>query len=59
MKLDLIITNRRSKRVCDAYDNNLERSYDAIGRPSSKPFQPFTEAELSAFVGILIVVGAH
>ena len=31
----------------------------ASGRPPSKTFQPFSEAELLAFIGILIAAGVH
>ena len=31
----------------------------ASGRPPSKTFQPFSEAELLAFIGILIATGVH
>ena len=53
-------TNRKSKRVCDAFSNNLlSRFPHSSGRPPSKTFQPFTEAELHAFIGILIAAGVH
>ena len=31
----------------------------ASGRSLSKTFQPFTKAELLAFIGVLIVAGVH
>lgn len=59
---DIILreTNRKGKRVCDAFNNHLvQRFSNASGRPPLKTFEPFTEAELSAFFGILIAAGVH
>ena len=59
---DIILqkTNQRRKRVCDAFNNNLMKRFPfASGRPPSKTFQPFTEAELLAFIGMLIAAGVH
>ena len=59
---DIILreTNRKGKRVCDAFNNDLMNRFPlASGRPPSKTFQPFTEAELLAFIGILIAAGVH
>ena len=44
----------------DAFNNDLLNRFPlASGRPPSKTFQPFTEAELLAFIGILIAAGVH
>ena len=52
-------TNRR-RRVCDAFNSDLMNRFPlASGRPPSKTFQPFSEAELLAFIGILIAAGVH
>ena len=59
---DIILreTNRKGKRVCDAFNNNLMNRFPlAFRRPPSKTFQPFTEAELLAIIGILIAAGVH
>ena len=59
---DIILreTNRKGKRVCDAFNNDLmNRFFLAFRRPPSKTFQPFAEAELLAFIGILIAAGVH
>ena len=59
---DIILreTNRKGKRVCDAFNNDLVNRFPlAFRRPPSKTFQPFTEAELLAFIGILIAAGVH
>ena len=59
---DIILreTNRKGKRVCDAFNNDLMNRFPlAFRRPPSKTFQPFTEAELLAFIGILIAAGVH
>ena len=59
---DIILceTNRKGKRVCDAFNNDLINMFlFASGRPPSKTFQPFTEAELLPFIGILIAAGVH
>ena len=59
---DIILgeTNRKGKRVCDAFNNDLMNRFPlAFKRPPSKTFQPFTEAELLAFIGILIAAGVH
>ena len=59
---DIILreTNRKGKRVCDAFNNDLMNMFPlAFRRPPSKTFQPFTEAELLAFIGILIAAGVH
>ena len=59
---DIILqeTNRKGKRVCDAFNNDLMNRFAlAFRRPPSKTFQPFTEAELLAFIGILIAAGVH
>ena len=53
-------TNRRRKRVCVAFNSDLMNRFPlASGRPPSKTFQPFTEAELLAFIGILIAADVH
>ena len=52
-------TNQR-RRVCDAFNSDLMNRFPlASGRPPSKTFQPFSEAELLAFIGILIAAGVH
>ena len=52
-------TNRR-RRVCNAFNSDLMNRFPlASGRPPSKTFQPFSEAELLAFIGILIAAGVH
>ena len=52
-------TNRRH-RVCDAFNSDLMKRFPlASGRPPSKTFQLFSEAELLAFIGILIAAGVH
>ena len=59
---DIILrkTNRKGKRLCDAFNNDLINRFPlAFRRPPSKTFQPFTEAELLAFIGILIAAGVH
>ena len=59
---DIILreTNRRGKRVCDAFNNDLMNRFSlASGRSPSKTFQPFTEAKLLAFIGILIAARVH
>ena len=59
---DIILreTNRKGKRVCDAFNNDLMNTFPlASGRPPSKTFQPFIESELLAFIGILIAAGVH
>ena len=59
---DIILreTNRKGKRVWDAFNKDLLNRFPlASGRPPSKPFQPFTEAELHAFIDILIAAGVH
>ena len=59
---DIILreTNRKGKRVCDAFNNDLlSRFSHSSRRPPSKTFQLFTEVELHAFIGILIAVGIH
>ena len=44
----------------DAFNNDLLNWFPfASGRSPSKTFQPFTEAELLAFIGILIASGVH
>ena len=46
--------------MCDVFNNDLLNRFSlALGRPPSKMFQPFTEAELLAFIGILIAAGVH
>ena len=53
-------TNRKGKKVSNAFNNNLLSRFPySSGRPPSKTFQPFTEAELHAFIGILIAAGVH
>ena len=53
-------TNRKSKRVCDAFNYDLMNKFSlASGRPLSKTFQPSTEGELLAFIGVLIAAGVH
>ena len=53
-------TNRKSKRVCAAFNNDLMNRFPfASERPLLKTFQPFTEAELLAFFGVLIAAGVH
>ena len=59
---DIILreTIRKGKRVCDAFNNDLMNRFSlASGRSPSKTFQPFTEAKLLAFIGILIAAGVH
>ena len=59
---DIILreTNRKAKRVCDAYNNRLvQRFRDYSKRPPQKTFEAFSETELDAFLGILIVAGVH
>ena len=59
---DIILreTNQKGKRVCDAFNNDLmNRCSLAFRRAPLKTFQPFTEAELLAFIGILIAAGVH
>ena len=59
---DIILrnTNQKFKRVCHAFNNNLLRRFPhSFRRPPSKTLQPFTEAELHAFIGILIFAGVH
>ncbi|CAJ0966351.1 unnamed protein product [Ranitomeya imitator] len=59
---DIILreTNRKAKRVCDAYNNELvQRFPDSSKRPPQKTFKQFTETELHAFLGILIAAGVH
>ena len=52
--------NRRRKRVCVAFNSDLMNRFPlASRRPPSKTFQPFTEPELLAFIGILIAAGVH
>ena len=55
---DIILreTNRKGKRVRDAFNNDLMNRFL---RPPLKTFQPCTEAELLAFIGILIAAGVH
>ena len=46
--------------MCDAFISDLMNRFPlASGRPPSKTFQLFTEAELLAFIGILIAAGVH
>ena len=46
--------------MCGAFNNDLMNRFPlASGRPPSKTFQPFTKAELLAFIGIFIVAGVH
>ena len=59
---DIILreTNPKGKKVRDAFNNDLiDRFPFAFGRPPSKAFQLFPEAELLAFIGILIAAGVH
>lgn len=59
---DIILreTNRKARRVYEAFNNNLaERFRNASERPPLRTFEPFTEVELSAFIGILIAAGVH
>ena len=59
---DIILreTNRKGKRVRGAFNNDLMNRFPlASGRPLSKTFQPFTEAEMLAFIGVLIAAGEH
>ena len=52
--------NQKGKGVCDAFNNDLMNRFPlAFGKPPSKTFQPFTEAELLAFIGIFIAAGVH
>ena len=52
--------DRKGKRVSDPFRNDqLSRFPLASPRPPSKTFQPFTEAELLAFIGILIAADVH
>ena len=53
-------TNRKGKRVYDAFNNQLVQKFlDATRRPPQKKFKAFTEAELDSFFGILIFAGVH
>ena len=46
--------------MCDAFNNDLLNRFPlAYGWPPSKTFQPFTEAELLVFTGILVAAGVH
>ena len=46
--------------MCDAFNSDLMNRFPlASGRPPSKTFKPFSEAELLAFIGILIAAGVH
>ena len=59
---DIILreTNRKGKRVRGAFNNDLMIRFPlASGWPLSKTFQPFTEAEMLAFIGVLIAAGVH
>lgn len=59
---DIILreTNRKAKRVCEAYNNQLvQRFPDYSKRPPQKTVEPFTETELDVFLGILIAAGVH
>ena len=53
-------TNRKGKRACDAFNNDVINRFPFVsGRPPSKTFQPFSEAELLAFISILFAAGVH
>ena len=53
-------TNRKGKRVQGAFNNDLMNRFPlASGRPPSKTFQSFTEAEMLTFIGIPISAGVH
>ena len=53
-------TNRKGERVWDAFNNDLLNRFPfSFGGSPSKTFQPFTEAELLAFIGILFAAGVH
>lgn len=59
---DIILreTNRKGKRVTEAYNNQLAQRFpDCSKRPPQKTFQPFSETELDAILGILIAAGVH
>ena len=58
--LILLERNQKGKRVCDAFNNDLMNKFPlASGRLPSQTFEPFTEAELLAFIGILIAASVH
>ena len=55
-----IILREKGKRVCNALNNDLSNRFPhSSGRPPSKTFQPLIEAELHAFIGILIAACVH
>ena len=59
---DIILreTNQNSIRVRNAFNNDLMNWFPpTFGRPPPKTFQPFTVAELLAFIGILIAADVH
>ena len=59
---DIILreANQKGKRVCDAFNNDLMNRFPLASRwPPSKTLKPFTEAELLAFIGILIPASVH
>ena len=46
--------------MCDTSNNNLLNRFPLASEWSpSKKFQPFTEAELLGYIGILIAAGVH
>jgi len=46
--------------VCVAFYNDLMNMFPLVSeQPPSNTFQPFTEAELLAFISILIAAGVH
>ena len=52
--------NQKRKRVYNVFNNDLLNRFPlASGRPPSKTFEPLTEAELLAFIDILIAAGVH
>ena len=53
-------TNRKGTKITEAYNNKPIENYPDISkRPKQKIFKPFTEQELDAFFGILILSGVH
>ena len=53
-------TNQKGKRVCNVFNNDLLNRFPlASGLSPSKTFEPLTEAELLAFIDILIAAGVH
>ena len=52
--------NQKRKRVCNVFNNDLLNRFPlASALPPSKTFEPLTEAELLAFIDILIADSVH